>query len=184
MFGAISNGYPDIAKLLIESGIDVEVKYSGESIKGMDALAFAREQGQVEIVKVIEEWTSTITETSVSNQDYHNEILEQVTKQFGAIQNTISEIVPGSRVSVNIHVIPASMNQDFVTLVTTGMSDEPMGYSSEDSESKYAELLLKLPSSWIIGKENMKDQNNYWPFAWLRKLAHIPHVYGGWLDEG
>ncbi|PGU07266.1 MULTISPECIES: suppressor of fused domain protein [Bacillus cereus group] len=184
LFGAISNGYPDIAKLLIESGIDVEVKYSGESIKGMDALAFAREQGQVEIVKVIEEWTSTITETSVSNQDYHNEILEQVTKQFGAIQNTISEIVPGSRVSVNIHVIPASMNQDFVTLVTTGMSDEPMGYSSEDSESKYAELLLKLPSSWIIGKENMKDQNNYWPFAWLRKLAHIPHVYGGWLDEG
>ncbi|OHX30768.1 hypothetical protein BWGOE5_32460 [Bacillus mycoides] len=80
LFGAISNGYPDIAKLLIESGIDVDVKYSGESIKGMDALAFAREQGQVEIVKVIEEWTSTITETSDSNQDYHNEILEQVTK--------------------------------------------------------------------------------------------------------
>ena len=51
LFGTISNGYPDIAKLLIESGIDVNVKYTGESMKAMDALAFAKEQGQGEIVK-------------------------------------------------------------------------------------------------------------------------------------
>ncbi|WP_142313655.1 suppressor of fused domain protein, partial [Bacillus pseudomycoides] len=100
------------------------------------------------------------------------------------IQNTISEIVPGSRVSVNIHIIPPSMNNDFVTLVTTGMSDAPMDYSNEESEFKYAELLLKLPSSWIVGKDNMEDQNYYWPLEWLRKVAHIPHIYDGWLDEG
>ncbi|PEI88233.1 hypothetical protein COL30_13920 [Bacillus pseudomycoides] len=187
LFGAISNGYPDIAKFLIESGIDINVKYSGESVKDMDALAFAREQGQVEIVKLLEnqkELTATITEVNGKNQDYHDEILEHVTKYFGTIQNTISEIVPGSRVSVNIHIIPPSMNNDFVTLVTTGMSDAPMDYSNEESEFKYAELLLKLPSSWIVGKDNMEDQNYYWPLEWLRKVAHIPHIYDGWLDEG
>lgn len=184
LFGTISNGYPDIAKFLIEGGIDINVKYSGESVKDMDALTFAREQGQMEIVKLIEnqkELAATVTEVNGKNQDYHDEILEHVTQYFGSIQNTISEIVPGSRVSVNIHIIPPSMNNDFVTLVTTGMSDAPMDYSNEESGLKYAELLLKLPSSWIVVKDNMVDQNYYWPLEWLRKGAHI---YDGWLDEG
>ncbi|EEM18310.1 hypothetical protein bpmyx0001_8200 [Bacillus pseudomycoides DSM 12442] len=148
----------------------------------MDALTFAREQGQVEIVKLIEgqkELTATITEVNGKNQDYHDEILEHVTKYFGTIQNTISEIVPGSRVSVNIHIIPPSMNNDFVTLVTTGMSDAPMDYSNEESEFKYAELLLKLPSSWIVGKDNMGDQNYYWPVFFF--ILYI-NSQNNWFD--
>lgn len=38
-------GILDIAELLIESGVDVSVKYTGESMKALDALAFARKQG-------------------------------------------------------------------------------------------------------------------------------------------
>ncbi|MED4634698.1 suppressor of fused domain protein [Peribacillus frigoritolerans] len=187
LFGAISNGHVDIAKLLIESGIDTEVKYSGESMKDMDALTFAREQGQEEIVKLLENqkgWSTSVTESNDNDQDHHNVILEHVAKYFGPIKNTISETVPGSRVSVNIHIIPPAINKDFVTLVTTGMSDQPMDYSDKESVFKYAELLLKLPSSWIIENENMKDQNHYWPLMWLRKVAHIPHIYDGWLEEG
>ncbi|MGG0277496.1 suppressor of fused domain protein [Bacillus rhizoplanae] len=183
LFGAISNGHVDIAKLLIESDIDTDVKYSGESMKDMDALNFAREQGQEEIVKLLAGPT-TATETSHDNQDHHDKILEHVAKYFGPINHTISEIVPGSRVSINIHIIPPAKNRDFVTLVTTGMSDEPMDYSNEESVFKYAELLLKLPSNWIVEKDNMEDPNNYWPLGWLRKVAHIPHIYDGWLDEG
>ncbi len=187
LFGAISNGYPDIAELLIESGIDVSVKYTGESMKAMDALAFARKQGQTEIVKLLEVQeglTTTMTEVSDNNHNQHDEVLEHVAKYFGTIQDTISAIIPGSRVSVNVHIIPPSMDKDFVTLVTTGMSDAPMQYSNEESEFKYAELLLKLPSSWVVGKESTEDQNYYWPLQWLRKVAHIPHIYDGWLDEG
>ncbi|SFK11722.1 MULTISPECIES: suppressor of fused domain protein [unclassified Bacillus (in: firmicutes)] len=187
LFGAISNGYPDIAKLLIESGIDVNVKYTGESMKAMDALAFAKEQGQGEIVKLLENQkgcSTTSTEINDNNQNHHHMILEYVTKHFGPIKNTISEIVPGSRVSVNIHIIPPSVNKDFVTLVTTGMSDEPMDYSNEEGVFKYAELLLKLPSSWIVEKDSMKDQDHYWPLGWLRKVARIPHIYDGLLEEG
>lgn len=49
LFGAIYGGHLSIVKLLIEHGIDTQVKYTGKSMKGMDALAFARERGQTEI---------------------------------------------------------------------------------------------------------------------------------------
>lgn len=181
LFGAISNGSPDIAKLLIESGIDTNVRYSGESMRDMDALAFAKEHGQKEIIKLLENQKGLPAE---KYSDHHDEILEYIVKFFGRVENTISEIVPGSRVSVNIHIIPPSINNDFVTLVTTGMSDEPMDYSNEESEFKYAELLLKVPSSWMVEKGNISDQNQYWPLGWMRKVAHIPHIYDGWIEEG
>ncbi len=53
LFGAIQGGYIDIVKLLIENGIDIHVKYTGEYMKNMDALAFAYEQGQIEIAKLL-----------------------------------------------------------------------------------------------------------------------------------
>lgn len=187
LFGAISNGHVDIVKLLIKSGIDTDIKYAGESKEDMDALTFAREQGQIEIVKLLEnpnECSTTASKTNESNQNQHDVILEHVAKYFGEIKNTISEIVPGSRVAVNIHIITPSINKNFVTLFTTGMSDEPMDYSEKESGYKYSELLLKLPSNWNVDKDDKKDQNNYWPLAWLRKVAHIPHIYDGWIEEG
>ncbi|WP_226556212.1 suppressor of fused domain protein [Priestia aryabhattai] len=187
LFGAVSNGHAAIAELLIESGIDTNVTYSGESMREVDALTFAKEQGQKEIVKLLESQgplSTGVTTTNHNDQDRHAEILNHMTKHFGPVENTISETVLGSRVSVTIHIIPPSMNKGFVTLVTTGMSDEPMGYSDEERTCKYAELLFKLPSSWTVEKDNMQDQNHYWPFGWLRKVAHIPHLYDGWLEEG
>jgi len=187
LFGAISNGHVDIAELLIESGIDTNATYSGESMKEVDALTFAKEQGQKAIVKLLENQrgiSTGATTTNHNDQDRHVEILNHITKHFGPIENTISETVPGSRLSVTIQIIPPSMNKDFVALVTTGMSDEPMDYSDEERTFKHVELLLKLPSSWIVKEDNMKDQNHYWPLGWIRKVAHIPHLYEGWLEEG
>jgi hypothetical protein len=53
LFGAIHGGHTVIAKLLIDSGIDTHVKYSGERMKDMDALAFAREWGREEIIALL-----------------------------------------------------------------------------------------------------------------------------------
>mgnify|MGYP006305431491 CR=1 FL=1 len=53
LFGTITNGRIEIAKLLIENGIDTSVKYTGENMKNMDALAFAIEQGQKEIADLL-----------------------------------------------------------------------------------------------------------------------------------
>lgn len=49
LFGAVQSGSLDTARLLIEHGIDATVAYTGESMKNMDALAFALELGQTKI---------------------------------------------------------------------------------------------------------------------------------------
>ncbi|MDC2866687.1 suppressor of fused domain protein [Bacillus sp. BP-3] len=181
LFGAIQGGYVDIAKLLIENGIDVHVKYTGEYMKNMDALAFAHEQGQMEIANLLD---SDKEEYKDTTQNGKTEILDYITEQFGPINNTISEIIPGSRVAVDIQVILPSKERDFITLVTTGMSDFAMDDSEDSKGSKYAELVLKLPANWKISKDEMTNESNYWPLKWLRMVAHIPHRYDGWLEEG
>lgn len=49
LFSAIQEGSMEIVKLLVEHGIDHRVSYTGEHMNNMDAVAFAREQGQTEI---------------------------------------------------------------------------------------------------------------------------------------
>lgn len=51
-----------------------------------------------------------------------------------------------------------------------------MDYSDREKACKYAELLFKLPSTWTL--------NQPWPLTWLRQIAHIPHLYQGWVEEG
>jgi ankyrin repeat protein len=55
LFGAIHGGYTDVAKVLLESGIDADITYNGETMKDMDALAFAREWGRKDIADLITE---------------------------------------------------------------------------------------------------------------------------------
>ena len=54
LFGAIYRGHTVVAKLLIESGIDTSVKYTGENMQNMDALAFAREWGRSDIAALLQ----------------------------------------------------------------------------------------------------------------------------------
>jgi hypothetical protein len=53
--GGISDSHTAVAKLLIDSGIDTRVKYNSETMKDMDALAFAKEWGRSNIVRLLEE---------------------------------------------------------------------------------------------------------------------------------
>ncbi|MBA4016360.1 MAG: hypothetical protein C0483_04155 [Pirellula sp.] len=52
--GDISDANTAVAKLLIDSGIDTRVKYNGKYMKDMDALAFAKEWGRSDIVRLLE----------------------------------------------------------------------------------------------------------------------------------
>ena len=67
-----------------------------------------------------------------------------------------------------------------------------MTVPSEVKDSPYAELMLCLPADWNLGKDQMfqtepeafKDERNYWPVRWLKKLARLPHEYNTWLGVG
>src|SRR5262249_7659824 len=53
LFAAIHGGHAEIVKLLLEGGIDKTVKYTGESMRNMDARACALERGQTEIARLL-----------------------------------------------------------------------------------------------------------------------------------
>lgn len=54
LFSAIYGGHLEIVKLMVDRGIDVHVQYTGGTMKGMDALEFARERGETEIADYLE----------------------------------------------------------------------------------------------------------------------------------
>lgn len=53
LFSAIYNGNIEIVKLLICAGIDPTIRYSGQYMTNMDALAFAIEGGQTSIAEFL-----------------------------------------------------------------------------------------------------------------------------------
>ena len=53
LFSAIYGGHLDIVKYLVQSGIDINVKYTGDTMKDMGAYEFAIERGQIEIAEYL-----------------------------------------------------------------------------------------------------------------------------------
>lgn len=49
LFAAIYGGHFEIVQMLVENNVDIAIKYSGESMKNMDAIAFAIERGETGI---------------------------------------------------------------------------------------------------------------------------------------
>jgi hypothetical protein len=62
------------------------------------------------------------------------------------------------------------------------MSDLPM--QGADPEDRYAELVLCLPPTWKLSQQAFKDQRNYWPVEWLKRVARLPHEYQTWVGAG
>jgi hypothetical protein len=71
------------------------------------------------------------------------------------------------------------------------MSDRAMRVPIEDPddlaripELRFAELLLCLPAEWPLSIDAFKDEANYWPIRWLKRLARLPHQMDAWLGLG
>lgn len=58
LFAAIIGCSPDIVKLLLERGMDSTVRYNSDTMKDMDAVAFAMMQGEREIAHMIALWNA------------------------------------------------------------------------------------------------------------------------------
>lgn len=53
LFSAILGGSPEVTRLLLERAVDSRVRYDSETMKNMDAVAFAIMQGEHEIAHII-----------------------------------------------------------------------------------------------------------------------------------
>ena len=55
LFGAIYGGHKEVVELLVEKGIDISIRYTGETIKNMNAYEYAREFVQTEIAEYLKQ---------------------------------------------------------------------------------------------------------------------------------
>lgn len=110
------------------------------------------------------------------------EIENHVEKYIGKVDRVFHELV-SDIIHVDILIVEPTVEKDYYSLITSGMSDKPMNVSPEQS-SPYIELLLKLPSSWKLSQEDFKDEDNYWPVRLLKSLARFPHLYNTFLGYG
>jgi uncharacterized protein len=183
LFGAISNGHQDIADYLVKCGIDTSVSYNGKSMKDMNALKFAMEQGEKEIAILLGA-TIEVQSAAVQEVEMDDRFLEEIESRLGSVHQTIHETVPGSEVSVSLHEIDPKHERSYRMWVTSGMRNKPMGFSSQKGKNTYAELLIKLPYDWAIRKGFKRDTQSFWPLNWMRKVAHMSHLYQGSIEEG
>jgi len=63
LFAAIVGRSPETVKLLLEAGIDSKVRYNSKTMKNMDAVAFARMQGEMACARMIALWNANGDET-------------------------------------------------------------------------------------------------------------------------
>ena len=114
----------------------------------------------------------------------HIELISRhIEQHLGKVASVFHEVV-SELVHIDVHLVPPAEKRPFATLVTSGMSDRPMHPPPDAEEFSYAELMICLPPDWPLSRQDLQDENNYWPVRWLKQLARFPHEYQTWLFEG
>lgn len=188
LFGAIHGRHTEVARLLIAGGIDVHATYMGWSGRRKNALSFAMEYGNKEIVDLLAAAGCTLppAEEVVPGTGNlatdHERIIETLQEYLGPVEQLcIQEIFPvDDEVHVAIHLVRPNAKCPFLTLFTTGMSDKPM-HVPDGEDHQYAELLVQLPPNWPLAVSSLPDKEHFWPIEWLRRIAYFPHHNQTWL---
>lgn len=110
-------------------------------------------------------------------------ISEHVERQIGPIGPVLHDLL-SDVVHVDLLWVQPGPHGDFHTIVTCGMSQQPMPAPEEAADCRYAELLIRLPASWRLDPSGMNDPNSLWPMEELAHLARMPHWYDTWLWAG
>ncbi|NQX63969.1 suppressor of fused domain protein [Paenibacillus qinlingensis] len=107
-------------------------------------------------------------------------ISQHVEKYIGPIQSVFHEIV-SDLVHIDILYVAPTKERNYITLVTSGMSNLPMTVPEGAEAFRYAELIICLPPDWELSNEIIQKEENYWPIRILKMLARLPHEYNTWL---
>lgn len=105
---------------------------------------------------------------------------------FGEVERVFDPKASGA-VHIDLHLFETAPEDEFRTLVTTGLAQRPMNVPSEvenPDEYRYAELLLHLPLDWSLESGIVDDPSRFWPIQALSGLANIPHSRESWIWGG
>jgi hypothetical protein len=132
---------------------------------------------------------------------YDKQITRHIERTIGPAPMVFHEIVSHD-IHLDLHIVPPT-NQEpseehplgthHYTIVTSGLSARPQNVSPEAREnvSPYQELMIALPGDWpgmnpdgTFDRDAIKDDRNWWPFAFLKLVARMPHEYETFLAPG
>lgn len=108
---------------------------------------------------------------------------EHIEMYFGTAETVYHELI-STTVHIDLHIIAATDDRPWITIVTTGMSDIAMNAPEGYEDYQLAELLLRLPPDWPLTQEALQDKRNYWPLGQLKMLARFAHEFETWLSYG
>lgn len=180
----------EMVKMLIDKGANLHVSYElgeGRDAIVVNAVKRAQMEGHTEVANYLYNQGATDPSDPYKEERELPEevfLLRHIEQQIGKVQDTVSEIAPVSEASIQVHIVPPTPERQDVTLVTTGMSAQPMAEHELEDELQYAELMFALPPTWPTSKDQLVEDQYRWPLDWIRQVAHLPFLYDGWIDEG
>jgi len=83
-----------------------------------------------------------------------------IEENIGAVSYVYHEIV-SDNVHIDIHVVGPSEKRNSYTLITSGMSDQPMSAPSGKENYRYTELTLSLPATWPLSGDGLKEDGGF-----------------------
>jgi suppressor of fused protein SUFU len=115
-------------------------------------------------------------EPAVGDPDLVDGLTGHMEQHLGAEVDVFHELV-SDVVHIDLVHAPPTDDLPLHTLMTCGMSERPMAAPPELPETRYAELMLRLPPDWPLEREAFEDESVYWPLRLLKFLARLPHEY-------
>jgi hypothetical protein len=119
-------------------------------------------------------------EDAVANVETAAAVLEHIRAHIGPVDTVFHEL-ESDTIAIDIHHVPPAAGRDCHTLITSGMSDQPMPAGSGVA---FGELALCLPANWPMDEEALEDDTTAWPLEMLRALGKLPYAHGVAFDFG
>ena len=111
------------------------------------------------------------------------QVRAHIEKHLGPVSRTFD--APASEASdVSVLFIPQQPTRPVHTLITFGLSDQPMRPPSGKSGPRYIELMMTLPRTWKLDEKSLSEERWYWPIRQLFAVARKPQAEGSWLGWG
>lgn len=119
-------------------------------------------------------------EVAVGEVESIEAISEHIQRHIGPVEMVFHELI-SDLVHIDVHWVRPTSERPFHTLITSGMSDKAMTVPEGAEELRYCELVICLPAAWPLDMDSLRQEANYWPVRWLKKMARMPHEYRTWL---
>lgn len=127
-----------------------------------------------------DEPTQAEIEAAVANVETAAAVLDHIRAHVGPVEAVFHELESDS-IAIDIHYVAPTPDRDCHTLITSGMSDQPMPAGSGVA---YGELVMCLPPDWPMDEDALEDDATAWPLEMLRALGKLPYAHGVAFDFG